>query len=261
VFGVRCVLYEIAQRGQICVWTADSRGVLTPTRQYRKKGEITTAVFCILPARTEAQRKAELKQSYSPAFFFGTDKGNLVYADDLGHCTDVQQLSASIDTMLFFEERSRLVIITRAFLLTQYQVADDGRVSRVMQVKMSIAGDVDKKGLKSVIWASPGLLAAASQEKMVRLLDIAADESYNLSLSACGEILDRSDRVATVAFGPLDRYLAVGTEMGLVAVWKYNGPLRDVSGARSTVLATSASDWEVCVRVCVHSWVLFIFST
>ena len=190
-------------------------------------------------------RKTDNKLPNSPAFFFGTDRGAVVYADDLGHCTDVQQLTASIDTMLFYEERSRLVIITRSLLLTQYQVADDGRVSRVMQVKMSVAGDVAEKGLKCVVWASPGLLAAATHEKMVRLLDLAADESYNLSLSAVGDILDRSDYVVCLAFGPLDRYLAVGTHCGVVAVWKYNGPIRDVSGSRAAVTATAASHWEV----------------
>jgi len=50
-----------------------------------------------------------------------------------------------------------------------------------MQVKLSVAGDVSEKGLKSVAWAGPGVLAAATTEKMVRLLDLAADESYNLS--------------------------------------------------------------------------------
>lgn len=212
-----------------------------------------------MPMRTEAQRKAELKQTYSPAFFFGTDRGALVYADDLGHCTDVQQLTASIDTMLFYEERSRLVIITRALLLTQYQVAEDGRVTRVMQVKMSVAGDVAKTGLKHVIWASPGLLAAATQERLVRLLDIAADESYNLSMTSCTE---RQDRVVTCAFSPLDRYLAVGTEAGVVALWKFNGPQRDVSGARSTVIPTSSSDWTVrqrCTTIVVPSEKLLYF--
>jgi WD40 repeat protein len=137
-------------------------------------------------------------------------------------------MNTSIDTMLFFVERSRLVIITRSLLLTQYNVAEDGKVSRFQQVKLSIAGDVADKGIKSVVWASPGLLAAATQEKFVRLLDIATDESYNLSLSAIGDIIDRSDRVVCVSFGPLDRYLAVGTQMGVVAMWKFNGPIRDV---------------------------------
>ena len=99
------------------MWSVDARGSLTPTRQYRRKGEITSAVFCVMPAATvvvpqtasqlsvqsvlSGQRKAENKQASSPAFFFGTDRGAVVYADDLGHCTDVQQLTASIDTMLF----------------------------------------------------------------------------------------------------------------------------------------------------------------
>ena len=254
------------------MWSVDARGSLTPTRQYRRKGEITSAVFCVMPAAApitlpnsqpsvqpmlNGQRKTDNKQTNSPAFFFGTDRGAVVYADDLGHCTDVQQLTASIDTMLFYEERSRLVIITRSLLLTQYQVAEDGRVSRVMQVKMSVAGDVAEKGLKCVVWASPGLLAAATHEKMVRLLDLAADESYNLSLSAVGDILDRSDHVVCLSFGPLDRYLAVGTHCGVVAVWKYNGPIRDVSGSRAAVTATAASHWEVKI---VFFFLFFLLS-
>ena len=73
-----------------------------------------------------------------PPFFFGTDRGAVTYADGQGFGTDVQQLSSSIDTMLFYEERNRLVIVTRSLLLTQYQVGDDGKVSRVMQVSMSV---------------------------------------------------------------------------------------------------------------------------
>tara|TARA_B110000090_G_C13209757_1_gene380369 strand:- start:2 stop:145 length:144 start_codon:yes stop_codon:yes gene_type:complete len=47
-------------------------------------------------------------------------------------------------------------------------VGDDGKVSRVMQVKLSVAGDVAEKGLKNVVWASPGLISLATHEKMVR---------------------------------------------------------------------------------------------
>ena len=71
--------------------------------------------------------------------------------------------------MLFFEERARLVILTRSLLLTQYQVADDGRVTRIMQVKMSVAGDLSSTGLHSVVWAGSGVLAIATQERMLRL--------------------------------------------------------------------------------------------
>lgn len=221
-YGKRIITGD--KKGQVCVWNVDPRGTLSITKGiYRKKGEVTAAVFCTVPNKSDP-RKAELKHN----FFFGTDRGQVIFADDLGHSQDVANMNTSIDTMLFFNERSRLVIITRSLLLTQFNVAEDGKVSRFQQVKLSIAGDVADKGIKSVVWASPGLLAAATQEKFVRLLDIATDESYNLSLSAIGDIIDRNDRVVCVSFGPLDRYLAVGTQMGVVAMWKFNGPLRDV---------------------------------
>ena len=135
---------------------------------------ITTAVYCILPptlppnktnpeglgcsddkkldkdgnpsplSNNPTNRKFEFQSALSSpnsaSFFYGTDRGVVLYADDLGHCTEVQQLTSSIDIMLFYEEKARLVIITRSLMLTQYQVVDNGRVSRLMQVKLSIAG-------------------------------------------------------------------------------------------------------------------------
>ena len=256
------------KKGVVCVWAADPRGTLSPLRQYRKKGEISCAVFCsALPANMPSansaasgmgglgamiRSKADSKTA-CPPFFFGTDRGSVIYADDQGFCSDVQQLSSSVDTMLFYEERARLIIVTRSLLLTQYQVGDDGKVSRVMQVKLSVAGDVAEKGLKSVVWASPGLLCMATQEKMVRLLDLAADESYNLSLSVLGGLIERSDKVISVAFGPLDRYLAVGTQGGVIGIWKFTGSARDVSGSRTQTIATSADDWELHYKTSLPS--------
>ena len=108
-----------------------------------------------------------MKHVYSPPFFFGTSKGLIAYADDLGHCTDVQTLSSSVDSMLYFEETSRLIVITRSLLLTQYQVSPEGKVTRFSQVKLSIAGDLSEMGIKNAVWASPGLIAAATHEKIV----------------------------------------------------------------------------------------------
>ena len=241
----------------VCVWSADSRGSLSPIRQYKNKGEITCMIFCLLPIRSldsvvpsggrvGGGKNDPKPVAYSPSFFFGTDRGAIVYADDLGHCADVQQLSSSIDSMMFFEERSRLIIITRSLLLTQYHVSEDGQVTRFQQVKLSVPGDVSERGIRSVAWAGPGLLAVATEEKIIRLLDLAADESYNISLNAAlGEGVSRSDRVSCVAFNPIDRYLAVGTQSGLVAIWKFTGSLRDVSGVRSAVVPSVSTDWEV----------------
>lgn len=215
------------------VWTADARGTLTSTRQYRKKGEITTLVYCTIAPRMsgDANRKNDWKKNYSPSFFLGTDKGGVVYADDLGHCTDPHQLTSPVDKMLFYEDTGRLVILTKSLMLTQYQVAEDGRVIKLNQVKISVPKDVADNGLKSLVWAGAGLLAAATQEKMIRVFNLMTDENYNLSLSALGDMVERSDRIVSVAFNPIDRHLACGTEGGIIAIWKYVGGVKATDGS------------------------------
>lgn len=259
------------KKGVVVVWSVDSRGGLSPMRQYKKKGEITSAIFCLAPLKLTLDSnhatfggmrgaKGEMVKTnnQSPSFFFGTDRGVIAYADDMGHCSDVQQLSSSIDTMMFFEERSRLIIITRSLLLTQYHVADDGKVSRVNQVKLSVPGDIAEKGIKSVVWAGPGLLAAATEERMLRLFDLAADESYNISLlSALGAIVDRSDRLLCVSFSPVDRYLAIGTEHGLIVMWRFIGQARDFGSSHTgNIAATVSSDWELIFRISLSTPIL-----
>jgi intraflagellar transport protein 140 len=197
----------------------------------------------VIAPKIDAVRRLDWKKTYSPPFFFGTDKGGVIYADDLGHCTEVQMLNSSIDKMLFFEEQARLVIITKSLILTQYQVADDGRVTRIMHMKLSVEKAAAELGLRSAVWAGPGLLALATCEKMVRLLDVPADENYNLSLQSLGDLIDRTDRVFCVSFNPVDRYLAVGTQTGILVIWKYNARLGRKADEKSCGIA--ASDWEV----------------
>lgn len=169
------------------VWSVDSRGSLSAVRQYRKKGMISSLVYCILQPRAiqmsdnnadpnnrfpNRTAKGELKpQNSTPSFFFstnGADRGGVIFADDLGHCTDVQQLSSQIDTMMFFEERSRLVILTRSLLLLQYYVSDDGRVSRVMQVKLSVPkGVADNVRANTPVTAAAAAAAAARPQMII----------------------------------------------------------------------------------------------
>lgn len=61
-------------------------------------------------------------QAFSPSFFLGTEAGGVCYADDLGHCSEVQQLTSAVDSLLFYEAARRLVVITRSLLMTQLQV-------------------------------------------------------------------------------------------------------------------------------------------
>lgn len=216
-------------------------------RQYRKKGEITCLAYCpFVPKLADIPAKGKIDPkiaNFSPPFFVGTDKGAIIYADDVGHCTDVNQLSSAIDVMLFFQEKSRLVIITRSLLLTQYFLSEEGKLTRAMQVKLSVSSDIIEKGIKSATWTIPGIIVASTEERVVRFFDLATDENYNISLTnALGGFIDRSDRISVVAFSPADRYLAVGTFAGIVAMWKFSGPLRDIW---NNCTPTSAQDWEV----------------
>ena len=47
------------------------------------------------------------------------------------------------------------------------------------------------------------------------------DETYVITLTSVG--LDRNSRVASVAFNPLQRYLAAGTRDGNIAMWRFSG--------------------------------------
>jgi intraflagellar transport protein 140 len=259
--------------GFVCVWSADARGTLTSTRQYRRKGEITALVYCAMrpsPASGDNSRKADWKKNYSPSFFIGTDKGGIVFADDLGHCSDVQQLTSPVDKMLFYEDTGRLVILTKSLMLTQYQVAENGLVTKFNQVKISVPKDVADNGLKSLVWAGSGLLAAATQEKMIRNFNLTSDENYNLSLSVLGDIVERSDRIVSVAFNPIDRFLACGTQGGIIAIWKFVGGLKPAetgpseeeledrvrAGGRRSPPSSGGnpgSDWELCFNSAMES--------
>ena len=88
----------------------------------------------------------------------------MYYADDMGHTTEVQVLGARIDHMLFFETKSRLVILTRALVLVQLQIGSDCKVIPIMKMKVAVAGGAAERGIKHICWVGPGVIAAATGE-------------------------------------------------------------------------------------------------
>lgn len=122
-------------------------------------------------------------------------------------------------------------------------MGDDGRVTPVMKVKLSISGDALDKGVSQVrfhptcpvptclscgteimivivvcvsvhdgkvVWAGPGLLATATGESMIRMWDVANEENYVLPLSSVGHGVTRTDQAVSLAFNPIQRFLAAG---------------------------------------------------
>ncbi|CAN0370045.1 unnamed protein product [Pylaiella littoralis] len=219
--------------GVVCVWKADARGNMAPSVQYRRKNSaITAAVFCGGPSHSADA----LAQAFSPSFFFATEGGAVCYADDLGHCSEVQQVTSAVDRLMFYEAARRLVVITRSLLMTQLQVGEDGRVSQFMKVKLSVsASSTRETGLREVTWAGPGLLAAATGEGLVRFWDLTSAKNYVLTLPSGG--LDRIDKSTCISFDPIRRYLAVGSAYGCVAIWKFVGEYESAQDPSVTEVA------------------------
>ncbi|EQC39856.1 hypothetical protein SDRG_02514 [Saprolegnia diclina VS20] len=219
-YGNRLVTGD--ENGILAVWKVDARSQMMLATQYTRQGSLTQCVFCVSPQKREKEAKGDVSFSATaacPSFFFGGDIGSVHYADDLGHISDVQTLSHAIDCMMFYEEKHRLVVITRTSQLVQLQIASDGTVKPVMKGKLSVSADT---GLKEAIWAGPGLLATASNEQVIRFCDLQKEENFVLSLASAG--LPSTDRVSALDFNPRKRILAAGTNEGKVVFWRCNGP-------------------------------------
>lgn len=157
------------------------------------------------------------------------------YADDLDHITDIQVLNHAIDSMMFYEEHNRLIVITRALQLHVFQVgAADGTVKPTFKVKLSVAGD---GSLHETRWAGPGLLAIASGEPLVRFWDLQAEENSVLSLPRAGTL---NYQVNSIDFSPRKRILVAGTAQGVVFFWRCMS-LEDTSGGTAAV----AYRWDI----------------
>lgn len=240
----------------VTVWKVDPRGVLSVLHQYRKRDAISCAVFASTPAMRNELSLVGVG-SGTVCMFFATTSGRVTYADDLGHDAEVQHLSSAVDALCFYEEKSRLVVITRNVITTVLQLADDGRVSVLAKVKLSVGADTATYGIKSTTWAGVGLLAASTAEAMVRFWDLLHDANYNLSLNqllpllphARSEAEMRAEKVMAVSFNPSARLLAAGTTGGVVGVWRFVGSFH----ASSSGSSTEASDWEPVYATVIHN--------
>ncbi|KAJ1446802.1 hypothetical protein M885DRAFT_591648 [Pelagophyceae sp. CCMP2097] len=237
--------------GAVVVWKASARGALSPLKELNVASGVTCAVFSTLASG--AQKPEALAHAFSPAFFLGTRGGGVFYADDLGHCAEVAALGSHVDHLLFYEQRDRLVVLTRALTLVQLQIGGDGRVRTVMQMKVAVVGGAADRGIKSVCWAGPGVIAAATGEALVRVWNLANDEAYVVALKAPGAAAATGGKksrfaggASSVAFNPLQRYLAAGTKDGRIFMWRFVGGYTGADGneGQDKDVQTSAADWE-----------------
>lgn len=118
-------------------------------------------------------------RTFLPTIFFGTRGGSLHYIDDLGNASEAQTLGARVDHLLFFEKKSRLIVLTRAHVLAQLKIGGDGKVVTVMKMKVAVAGgSAAERGIKNVCWVGPEVLAAATGEVITKLVSLSIEVPY-----------------------------------------------------------------------------------
>ena len=131
------------------------------------------------------------------------------------------QSFGSIDALLFYASKSRLVAITRNLMLAQMEVAVDGKVTPLMKVKLSMATD---SGISKAVWAGDDCWQHAHM-KLCSILGFVAQRKLQCSLMSASEIeggrkLSQEDRVIQLDYNPRNQTLAAGTQDGNVVMWR-----------------------------------------
>ena len=210
--------------GMMGVWKVDKRCRLTPICQYAKQGAITCCAF----------RNPEARPNSCPDFFFGGENGQVCFANDSGRCSDAFSVSGPIASILYYNKKEAVVVITRNFMLEQYSLQNGPTpaLKQTMRVKMS--GSANDAHALQCIWAGEGTLATVCNESMVRVWDLEADENYMLSLNdEAIRTKTSSDRITKVMFHAQRGMLAASTKDGLVVFWRFIGSPTDAEDAAS----------------------------
>lgn len=230
--GTRCVSSD--SNGVVAVWKTDSRGLLSQLCHYRKGGVHDKVVFRTMTPSLEPNVE-------NPPFFFGGELGTVFLADDFGLCSERYKIGSPLSLLEYYHQRDMVVLITKSVLLAQFSLDAEGKVVNETKLKLS-CGQYPER-LQGV-WAGPGLLATVSHESIVRLWNLADDESYILTLQGVDERNSLAgDKVTSIDFNPRKRVLATGTRGGRVVQWRC-----------STLEGTARSDtcWQVLPVVTAH---------
>ncbi|KAJ1627581.1 WD40-repeat-containing domain protein [Pavlovales sp. CCMP2436] len=261
--------------GRVSVWKVDPTGRLSTVCTHQRSGAITHCVYKTAKAKSAA---ASLASNFSvadqPPFYFANDGGAICIADDMGHCNDMVSLGMPLAAMLFYKDKERLVVLTRALVLAQYKVEPSGKMTQVMKVKLSVAGG-SEAGVSGCAWLTDGHLATVSAEAIVRVWDLANEDNYVLQLNDETSNALLNERAISIAFHPAKKMLAVGTSGGKIALWTLqaarvpgapvddaswrmqppltalDGPIRALHWSPSTHLLAAAS--AEAVAVCAQS--------
>jgi len=229
--GSRCITTD--NQGVVGVWKTDKQGLLSQMCHYRKSGAHDKVIFRTMTPTGEPSLE-------NPPFFFGGEQGIIYLADDFGLCSERYKIGSPLTLLEYYHQKDVVVVITKSVYLAQFTLDAEGKVINETKMKLSCGPHPEK--LQGV-WAGQGLLATVSHESIVRLWNLADDESYILSLQGIDERNSLAgDKVTSVDFNPRKRVLATGTRGGRVVQWRCS----TLSGTPKT-----ETNWQVLPVVTV----------
>lgn len=121
-------------------------------------------------------------------FFLAGQNNSLYMADDMKQCIFLKTFKSEIDQLLFYNEKSRLVILCHDQSLIQFlvfifiiQYCDDGSITPCSKVKLNIIG---KEGFLKAEWVASGLLATVSSDYSVKFWDLLYESNYSLTTTS-----------------------------------------------------------------------------
>lgn len=139
--------------------------------------------------------------------------------DVSGKIYNIKRLSSKVDSMLVFETKNRIIIFTRSFCLIQLDIKENGTISQLSNVRVSVSGEPLENGICHITWVAPGVIASATREKFIRFWDLNTDDNFVLPLHSAG--VPESDKVTVISFNPFQRQIAAGTTEGRCIIWKW----------------------------------------
>jgi len=137
--------------------------------------------------------------------------------DTSGKSEVIKKYESSIDDMIMYKGKSKLVIITQSLHLIQLEVSDDGTIRETSKVKSCIIHQNTRRTPYKFIWIAEGVVASATGEHSIRCWDLNTDESYLIPLD-CNDVTS-NDGIIAINFSPIDKKIVAGTSQGRFVVW------------------------------------------
>ncbi|KAJ3415634.1 hypothetical protein HDV05_004510 [Chytridiales sp. JEL 0842] len=227
--GARLITAD--EEGEVVVWKVDMRGKLASVCQYRLKGSVTGCYFRKLYNKPDSRPMTE-----AFSFYLTTSNGTVVYADDMGHCTEAGSFTGRVLSFKMHTNKDMVSVITDSLVLAQYSIGMDGRMNLENEQKIGSIGHRDFKKLK-IVWISDSVLAMVSGSPSIRLLDIFNEESTLLTVDS-----KEDSFLSHLTYCPITNVIAAGTDSGRFYLWRLQMSLEGgESGSRTWQIWTSIS--------------------